>query len=49
MEREVDARLAHRTGKLLASRRQYELATRFLSKAAAAIAEARLDHGRTES
>ena len=43
LEREVDARLAHRTGKLLASRRQYELATQFLSKAAAAIAEARLD------
>ena len=43
LEREVDARLAHRTGKLLSSRRQYELAMQFLTRAAGAVAEARLD------
>ena len=43
LDKGIDARLAHRTGKLLSARRQYQLAISFLQKAVGAIPEARLD------
>ena len=43
LDRDIDAGLAYRTGKLLSGRRQYQLAIRFLAKAVGGIPEARLD------
>jgi tetratricopeptide (TPR) repeat protein len=43
LERGIDSRLAHRTGKALLNAREYGLSQKFLQKAAGALPEARLD------